>query len=155
MLIVTPTNFLAKYGEETFGTPFQFTYNMQRDAYVSFEQLFDVLPSIEVPTFLLFDEIDSFLFDRPLVTPLNSNLKDKKIVFKPKLLLHENVCGVFGVSGTIDRYYGVQAVKQMCGKVFFVSAPNLLNTEAALCYRQGTESNYFISKEETYEGVLA
>ena len=106
VLIATPTNFLAKYAEETFGIHFGITYNMQQDAYVSFGQLLDLLPSITERTFVLFDEIDSFLFDSPLVSPFNSSLREQKIIFKPELLQHMNIGGVVGVSGTIDQFYG-------------------------------------------------
>lgn len=154
VLIATPTNFLAKYAEETFGIHFGFTYGMQQDAYVSFDQLIDVLPTIQERTFLFFDEIDSFLFDSPMVTPNNSSLKEPKIVFKPELLNHEKVCGVVGVSGTVDQCFGGKALKQMFGEVFFLRAPTLLNTEVALNFRQGMEPCYFFPNQGLHELLL-
>jgi hypothetical protein len=76
------------------------------------------------------------------VTPLNSKLKEQKIVFKPELLQHEKVCGVIGLSGTFDQHYGRRALKHMFGDFIFFRAPSMLNSEVALNFKQGFVLTY-------------
>ena len=113
VLIATPSDFLAKYAEETFGIHLGLGYNQGRDSYVSFSRLSELLTKGLDNTFILIDELDSYLFENPIEQVNEEDGPTHSIRFKMRLLQASKAVGILGMTGTLDKLYGVKALDLM------------------------------------------
>ncbi len=154
VLVATSNNFLAKFAEESYGLHFGLTYNRSEDSYVSFARLVEVLEGLQEPTFVLVDEVDSFLFENPLATKKNGGCKCASVVLKAGLLKQSNVLGVVGLTGTFDHNYGAQSLRRLFPDPWVLRAPTLLNQEVSSNLKAGMKPGTYYSDGEFHLSSL-
>ncbi len=154
VLVATSNNFLAKFAEETYGMHFGLTYNRSEDSYVSFPKLTEVLQTLQEPTFVLIDEVDSFLFENPLATKKNGGCKSDSVVLKAQLLRQSNVLGVVGLTGTFDHNYGAQSLRRLFSDPWLLKAPTMLNQEVSSNLKAGMKPGSYYSDRQFHLNSL-
>ena len=102
-------------------------------------------------TFVLVDELDSYLFDEPLEVLQEERGAVHSIRFKMRLLRSAGTVGVLGVTGTLDRLYGVKALDLMLETVTYVRAPTMRNQEAASNFRDRQQRGFYTGDEADFE----
>ena len=106
--------------------------------------------------FVLVDELDSYLFDEPIEILQEEDGPVHSIRFKMRLLRPASAVGVLGVTGTLDKLYGVKALDLLFQTVSYVRAPTMRNQEAASNYRDGQQKSFYSADEEDFvENVVA
>ncbi len=121
---------------------------------MSFSRLVEVLEGLQEPTFVLIDEVDSFLFENPLATKKNGGCKGDSIVLKAQLLKQSNVVGVVGLTGTFDHNYGAQSLKRLYSDPWLLRAPTLLNQEVSSNLKAGMKPGTYYSDGEFHLSSL-
>jgi hypothetical protein len=129
VLIVTPSNFLAKTASVNLGIHFDMNFNQEENSYISFDNLLQFAHEIEDPTVLFIVEVDDFFFKNPIATSQNTELDRPQAIFKTLLIKNPTIKAIVGLTATFDTDFGQNILKQLYDNLFIFKSPTMKNMD--------------------------